>query len=96
MKNLVDSQDLDSFLEEAEKEAVRQRKYVLGSAINTIRGNLLKFMAAEREVIHCRECSGFEDEEEDDSGFGFYYMWGSKTEANAFCSYAQRRKADDQ
>lgn len=95
MKILIDSQDLDSFLEEAEKEAVRQRKYVLGSAINTIRGNLLKFMAAEREVIHCRECIGFEDEEEDNSGSGFCYMWGSETEANEFCSYAKRRKPDE-
>lgn len=46
------------------------------------------------EIIRCHECSGFDDEEWK-TETGFCYMWGSKTEANAFCSYAKRRKPDE-
>ena len=78
----------------------RQRKVVitvtyneLGMIVDTKAEELN--LSAQPEIIRCHECSGFDDETEDDFGSGFCYMWGGKTEANEFCSYAKRRKPDD-
>jgi len=54
---LIDADALDKFLDAAEKEATKNRKYVLASAINTIRGNIRNFPSAEPEQkwIPCSE-----------------------------------------
>ena len=48
-KDTIYRQDFDKFLEDAEKEAVKNRKYVFASALNTIRGNLKMFPSAQPE-----------------------------------------------
>ena len=47
--DLISRKDFDKCLEDAEKEAVRNRKYVFASALNTIRGNLRNFPSAQPE-----------------------------------------------
>lgn len=47
--DLINRKDFDKCLEDAEKEAVRNRKYVFASALNTIRGNLRNFPSAQPE-----------------------------------------------
>ena len=49
--DLISRQDFDKFLEDAEKEAVKNCKYVFASALNTIRGNLRIFPSAQPELI---------------------------------------------
>lgn len=49
-------QNFDKFLEDAEIEAVKKRKYVFASALNTIRGNLRSFPSAQPEIIRCKYC----------------------------------------
>ena len=49
MNDLISRQDFDKFLEDAEKEAVKNRKYVFASALNTIRGNLRNFPSAQHK-----------------------------------------------
>jgi len=49
MNDLISRQDFDKFLEDAEKEAVKNRKYVFASALNAIRGNLKNFPSAQPE-----------------------------------------------
>lgn len=47
MDDLISRQDFDKCLEDAEKESVKNRKYVFASALNTIRGNLRNFPSAQ-------------------------------------------------
>ena len=49
MSDLISRQDFDKCLEDAEKESVKNRKYVFASALNTIRGNLRNFPSAQPE-----------------------------------------------
>lgn len=56
MNDLISKQDFDKFLEDAEIEAVKKRKYVFASALNTIRGNLRSFPSAQPEIIRCKYC----------------------------------------
>lgn len=49
-KDTIYRQDFDKFLEDAEKEAVKNRKYVFASALNTIRGNLKIFPSAQPDL----------------------------------------------
>ena len=49
MSDFIDRQAFDKCLEAAEKEAVKNRKYVFASALNTVRGNLKNFPSAEPE-----------------------------------------------
>lgn len=82
-------------LNKAEAETPKDAKLIeINVPVDLIK-EILKIMAAQPEIIRCHECSGFDDETEDDFGSGFCYMWGSETEANEFCSYAKRRKPDD-
>ncbi len=46
---LIDGDALDEFLQKAEIDAEKAKKYVLRSAINTIRGNLANFPTVEPE-----------------------------------------------
>lgn len=48
-KRLIDADLLDAFLDNAELEARKQRRYVLASALNIIRGNLRNFQSIEPE-----------------------------------------------
>lgn len=50
MDDLISRQNFDKCLEDAEKESVKNRKYVLASALNTIRGNLRNFPSAQPEL----------------------------------------------
>lgn len=59
-------------------------------SLEAYRETLEALPSAQPEIIRCHECSGFDDETEDDFGSGFCFMWGGKTDANAFCSYAKR------
>ena len=67
MNDLISRQDFDKFLEDAEKESVKNRKYVFASALNTIRGNLRNFPSAQPErkgewnviqgdIVVCSKC----------------------------------------
>ena len=49
-------QDFDKFLEDGEKEAVKNRKYVFASALNAIRGNLRNFPSVQPD----RKCGKWE------------------------------------
>lgn len=44
---LIDADALDDYLKQAEEDATRMRKYVLASALNTIRGNIRKIPTIE-------------------------------------------------
>lgn len=55
MHDLISRQGFDKFLEDAEKEAVKNRKYVFASALNTIRGNLRNFPSAQPD-FSCKGC----------------------------------------
>lgn len=46
---MIDGDALDEFLQKAEIDAEKAKKYVLRSAINTIRGNLANFPTVEPE-----------------------------------------------
>lgn len=48
--DLISRRDFDKCLEDAEKEAVKNRKYVFASALNTIRGNLRNFPSVQPEL----------------------------------------------
>lgn len=54
---LIDADALDIFLENAELKARKKKKYVLASALNTIRGNIRKFPSAQTKQrwIPCSE-----------------------------------------
>ena len=56
---LIDADALDKFLDAAEKEATKNRKYIFASAVNIIRGNIRNFPSAEDnpagEWISCSE-----------------------------------------
>ncbi len=45
----ISRHDFDKYLENAEKEAIKNKKYVFASALNTIRGNLRNFPSAQPE-----------------------------------------------
>ena len=81
MGRLIDADAFDKFLEQAEAEATRNRKYVFRSAINVIRGNLKNFPPAQPEIIMCRECihNGSYDTD-------CPIDWNGKE----YCSYAER------
>lgn len=49
MDDLISRQVFDKFLKDAEEEAIKKRKYVFASALNTIRGNLREFPSAQPE-----------------------------------------------
>lgn len=51
---LIDADAFDKYLEQAEIEATKSRKYVFRSAINTIRGNLANFPTV-NQWIPCSE-----------------------------------------
>ena len=51
---LIDADAFDKYLEGAEIEATKNRKYVFNSAINTIRGNLANFPTV-NQWIPCSE-----------------------------------------
>ena len=53
---LIDADALDKFLDAAEKESTKNRKYVLASAINTVRGNIRNFPSAQPSVSDCWGC----------------------------------------
>ena len=55
MDDLISRQDFDKFLKGAEEEAIKKRKYVLASALNTIRGNLRDFPSAQPEPLTDKE-----------------------------------------
>lgn len=46
---LIDTDALEKYLSDAEIEAIRQRKYVFASALNTICGNVRNFPTIEPE-----------------------------------------------
>ena len=61
MGRLINADAFDKFLEQAEVEATRNRKYVFRSAINVIRGNLKNFPPAQQEQINpCTICQEFD------------------------------------
>ena len=77
MDDLISRQDFDKCLEDAEKESVKNRKYVFASALNMIRGNLRNFPSAEPEIIYCKDCRkyniGIGDFEETEQGRHWYW-----------------------
>lgn len=88
MDDTISRQDFDKYLEDAEKESVKNRKYVFASALNTIRGNLRNFPSAQPEVICCKDCKWFGD-----IGCAISIVDDSdKPTGNDFCSYAERRE----
>ena len=50
-QRLIDANELDDWLEEAELEAQEKKKYVYAGCINTIRGNIRNFPTIERRRI---------------------------------------------
>ena len=56
---LIDADAFDDILADGEIKARKSRKYVLESAINTIRGNLAQMPSAQpeqSEIIRCKDC----------------------------------------
>lgn len=89
MNDLISRQDFDKCLEDAEKESVKNRKYVLASALNTIRGNLRNFPSAQPEIIRCKDCKHRDVED----GFCEGRGWPMQlVPDDDFCSKAERRK----
>lgn len=93
--DLISRKDFDKCLEDAEEEAVRNRKYVFASALNTIRGNLKTFPSAQPEIIRCKDC-GYYDPSDNDEESDWCHVWCETTEENAFCSYAKRKGEKDE
>ena len=63
MDDVISRQGFDKFLEDAEKEAVKNRKYVFASALNTIRGNLRNFPSAQPDLDEwCTTCFEYDSE----------------------------------
>lgn len=88
MNDLISRQDFDKCLEDAEKESVKNRKYVFASALNTIRGNLRNFPAAQSEIIRCKDCKKNPHWE-----WVGCPMTGKNTrKPDDYCSYAERRE----
>ena len=86
----IDADALDDILADGEIKARKSRKYVLESAINTIRGNLAQMPIIEQpEIIRCRECK-LRDTEYCNMAHGFM---GMKDED--YCSYAERREVSE-
>ena len=48
--DLISRQVFDKFLKDAEEEAIKKRKYVFASALNTISGNLRDFPSAQPDL----------------------------------------------
>lgn len=56
MSRPIDADALEKYLSDAEIEAIRQRRYVFASALNTICGNVRNFptIEPEQKCVTCR------------------------------------------